>query len=178
MGMGRGGSDMTDPLTNCHRFTLARSWMGTGGHIVWVMLNPSTADEFTDDPTIRKCVGFSKRWGFSRLTVVNLFGFRATDPADLKKLAKTDLARAIGRNNHPIIEATSSADLVVAAWGTHGGLHKRDREVCEFVIPNVDLYCISLTKDGFPSHPCMHAYTDAPVMWRKAVSMSEIAVEA
>lgn len=153
-------------MTNCHRVTLSRQWLGTGGCINWIMLNPSTADDVFDDPTIRKCVGFSKRWGFSRLTVTNLFSFRATDPADLRALVKVDYARAVGVNDGPLIEHAAKADLVVAAWGTHGNLAGRADDVMTRVLPEIDLFCIGLTKGGYPTHPCMAAYTDAPVRYR------------
>lgn len=75
-----------------HRYTLRRDWLGVGGIVNFIMLNPSTADEIFNDPTIRKCIGFAKRWGFSGLVVTNLFAFRATDPADLRAWARVDYA--------------------------------------------------------------------------------------
>lgn len=151
-----------------HRVTLTRRWLGTGGEINWIMLNPSTADELADDPTIRKCIGFSKRWGFSSLVVTNLFSFRATHPKDLKDLVRSDYARAVGDNDGALIECASRAQLVVAAWGTHGNIAGRAEDVLYRVIPSVDLYCIARTKDGFPLHPCMAGYTDAPLEFRRA----------
>jgi len=130
------------------------------------MLNPSTADDVFDDPTIRKCVGFSKRWGFSSLVVTNLFAFRATDPKDLRAMARVDYAKAVGDNDGPLIEHAHGADLVVAAWGVHGDLMGRARDVLWRVLPETELYCIAKTKDGYPFHPCMARYTDTPVRFR------------
>ncbi len=157
---------MEGHLTNCHRTVLTRSWIGTGGLINWIMLNPSIADQISDDPTIRKCIGFSKRWGFSRMVVTNLFSFRATYPGDLRDLVRIDYARAVGVNDGPLIENAKKADLIVAAWGVHGGLAGRDLDVCHRVLSGFQLHCIGVTKDGHPLHPCMAAYTDKPIPWK------------
>jgi hypothetical protein len=158
-------------LTNCHRLLLRRSWLGIGGFVNcrivnWIMLNPSTADDVVDDPTIRKCVGFSKRWGFSGLVVTNLFTFRATDPKDLMKLAKVDFARAVGLADSVLIEQAKNSDLVVAAWGNHGNLYGRADDVCDRVLTNHRLYCIGLTSRGMPLHPVMAAYVNSPMKYR------------
>lgn len=150
-------------LTNCHRVVLTRKWMGNGGLINWIMLNPSTADEIFDDPTIRKCIGFSKRWGFSELVVTNLFSFRATKPSDLRDMVKLDYARAVGVNDGHLIEQAHRSQLVVAAWGTNGHLAGRDEDVMQRVLPDIRFYCIGKTKHGHPLHPCMTGYTDKPI---------------
>jgi len=150
-----------------HRYILRRSWMGSG-QVNWIMLNPSTADDVFDDPTIRKCIGFTKRWGYGSLVVTNLFAFRATEPREMKALAKLDYSRAVGYgNDQDIISAASESDLVVVAWGTHGSFLGRAQTVIKQVIPDITLYCIGLTKEGFPLHPCMAAYTDAPLIYAK-----------
>jgi hypothetical protein len=128
------------------------------------MLNPSTADERSDDPTIRKCVGFSKRWGFSSMVVTNLFAFRATDPKDLHALLKVDYVRAVGGgNDEAIASAVNESDLVVIAWGANAGRIPIPRRVSEvmrmFLRPSV----IGLTNGGHPLHPCMAGYTDEPI---------------
>lgn len=158
---------MTNPKwTNNHRLELSRSWIGTGGTVNWIMLNPSTADDVFDDPTIRKCIGFSKRWGFSRLSVTNLFSFRATDPRDMKECARCDWVRAVGLADGALIQHASTADLVVAAWGIHGNFHGRADDVLNRVLPETQLFCIGKTKAGFPIHPVMAAYTSAPERFR------------
>ncbi len=155
-----------DPLLSCHRLRLTRQWLGVGGSVNWIMLNPSTADDTFDDPTIRKCVGFSKRWGFSRMVVTNLFTFRATDPADLRELAKVDYARAVGYADAALIQHAAETNTVIAAWGNHGNLAGRADDVLARVLPEIAFHCIGLTKAGFPLHPCMAAYTDNPVRFR------------
>ena len=153
-------------LSDCHRLFLSRDWLGNGGTINWIMLNPSTADDIFDDPTIRKCRGFSKRWGFSHLTVTNLFTFRATSPIDLKTMARIDWARAVGYADGALIENAAKADLVLAAWGVHGNFMGRADDVLLRVLPSVRLHCIGKTKDGFPLHPVMAAYTTEPDIFR------------
>jgi hypothetical protein len=132
-----------------YRYNLWRWWGKGTGLVCWVMLNPSTADSFVDDPTIRRCIGFSRAWGYGGLVVVNLFALRSTDPKALLKHADP-----IGLRNHEaIIDAIKGADLVVAAWGSFKV--KRSR-------PSIDSYCYMLekplrclgtTKDGSPRHP-------------------------
>jgi hypothetical protein len=154
-------------LSNCHRTVLTRQWLGTGGEVNWIMLNPSTADDVFNDPTIRKCIGFSKRWGFSRLTVTNLFSFRATYPSDLREIARLDYARAVGVNDGVLIEMAARANLVVAAWGTHGNLAGRADDVLTRVLPDVPMWCIGFAKGGMPLHPCMAGYTPRPLVYRE-----------
>jgi hypothetical protein len=153
--------------TDNHRLSLHRSWIGSGGTVNWVMLNPSKADDTFDDPTIRKCIGFSKRWGFARMSVTNLFTFRATDPRDLRECARCDYARAVGYADRELIRAAAQADLVIAAWGIHGNMYGRADDVLTRVLPSQRFRCIGLTQAGFPSHPVMHRYTDAPVIFRE-----------
>src|SRR6266568_2441266 len=97
----------------------------SAGSIVWLMLNPSTADASSDDPTIRRCLGFTRDWGYRRLIVVNLFAWRTSEQALLAN------ARApIGADNdRAIVTAAKTADRVVCAWGVHGVIHDRDGEV-------------------------------------------------
>ncbi|WP_276968362.1 DUF1643 domain-containing protein, partial [Metallibacterium scheffleri] len=111
-----------------------------------VGLNPSTADETQDDPTIRRCVGFAKAWGYQALCMVNLFAFRATRPDDM--LAAAD---PVGPDNDAHLRALSGeAGVIVAAWGALGTHRGRDVEVCA-LLPA--LHCLTLTKGGQPGHP-------------------------
>jgi hypothetical protein len=153
-------------LSDCHRLLLSREWLGSGGTVNWIMLNPSTADDVFDDPTIRKCRGFSQRWGFSRLVVTNLFTFRASAPGDMKTCAQNDWARAIGYADKALIEQAEQADLIVAAWGLHGNFMGRADDVLARVLPTTKLYCIGKTKYGFPLHPVMAAYISKPELFR------------
>lgn len=130
-----------------YRYTLTRIWNAEKPTLGWIMLNPSTADETEDDPTIRRCVGFAKEWGYGSITVGNLFALRATDPDELREHDDP-----IGdENDHYLRHVCDFADKVVAAWGANGELHGRGREVVEML--EADLYALDTTKDGQPVHP-------------------------
>ena len=99
-----------------YRWHLARTWDADGSRVAFVALNPSTADATHDDPTIRRCIGFARRWGAGGVDVVNLYAFRATKPRDL--FAADD---PVGPDNDAWIDAVvARADRVVLAWGHHG----------------------------------------------------------
>ena len=129
-----------------YRYALWREWIGGSGYAMFVGLNPSTADEMLDDPTIRRCIGFAKSWGYAALCMTNLFAFRATEPKDMMAAADP-----IGPGNDAFLqELAPDAGVVVAAWGAHGAYRGRDAEVCR-MLP--DLHCLALTKGGHPGHP-------------------------
>lgn len=158
-------------LSSCktYRYRLDRWWSSDGDCVVWVMLNPSTADALLDDPTIRKCVGFSKRWNYGRLIVVNLFALRSTDPAALAR--NTD---AVGvQNDYHITKALDSAAEVIVAWGCQQHMNteklkQRPAQLAELVNslrPDVEVSCLGYRKDGSPRHPLMLAYTTERQPW-------------
>jgi hypothetical protein len=125
------------------------------------MLNPSTADAERDDPTIRRCGGFARAWGFGAMTVVNLFALRATDPARLRRARDP-----IGRDNdRHIAEAAAGADALVLAWGIHGALRDRDRAVLA-LLSELRPSCLGLTRGGHPRHPLYLPRAAAPVPFR------------
>ena len=134
--------------TGSYRYVLSRVWREQAGKVVFVMLNPSTADGEVDDPTIRRCVRFTEDWGYGSLEVVNLFAVRSTDP---KEILRHD--EPVGAENDIYIQkAVSEADLVVAAWGTRGYWLQRDRMVFD-LLKGKNVYCLSTTRDGYPRHP-------------------------
>ena len=133
--------------TGRYRYRLWRRW-APGRQVLFVMLNPSTADETTNDPTIRRCAGFARSWGFASLAVVNLFALRATDPARLR--AARDPVGC--DNDRHIAAAAAAAHAVVVAWGMHGDLHARDRDVLALLAQHRPR-CLGLTRDGHPRHP-------------------------
>jgi hypothetical protein len=154
-----------------HRYILHRSWIGTGGQVNFVMLNPSTADDLVDDPTIRKCVGFAKRWGYSRMVVTNLFAYRATEPRDLQSLLGNsetwDIAKGGPENERVVINNALESDLVCCAWGEHGRILWQADALIRRLATEFDLWCIGITAAGKPLHPSRAAYTDAPVRFQK-----------
>lgn len=113
---------------------------------MFVGLNPSTADENRDDPTVRRCIGFARRWGYHGLVLTNLFGYRSTDPHKLAKLADPIGAE----NDYWIAQGRQAVDLVVIAWGARGSLDNRDKVVLENL---PEAYCLGLTLAGAPRHP-------------------------
>lgn len=134
-----------------YRYRLTRRWGdGLGIRIVWIMLNPSTADHETNDPTITRCIGFSKRLGASSLVVVNLFAYRATDPKELLKAEDP-----IGSSNLAILgEATLGCDMAIAAWGALSNeLWMKAREPLAIIKRFNGLKCLGKTKAGAPRHP-------------------------
>lgn len=130
-----------------YRYFLSRNWGRDGRRIAFIGLNPSTADATNDDPTIRRCVGFAKAWGGTSLWMVNLFGYRATNPKVL--LSAED---PVGPENDSWLERIIlSADLVIAGWGNHGNLLGRAAAVEERFSDH--LYTLAVTKQGMPGHP-------------------------
>ena len=131
-----------------YRYTLGREWDPSLGRVCFCLLNPSTADEHVLDPTLTRCLGYAKRWGFGRMDVVNVFALRSTDPKGLRAVDDP-----IGPDNDDaIVEIASSADLVVAGWGTHASLMDRHDAALELLAP-FDPCCWGLTKHGYPKHP-------------------------
>jgi hypothetical protein len=129
-----------------YRYGLSRTWNGKKKTILFIGLNPSTADEKIDDPTIRRCINYAQNWGYGSLLMVNLFAYRATLPSELK-----NVKNPIGNDNDlHILELSKKADLTVAAWGNEGFLLNRDK-VVKKLIPN--LMCLKINKSGQPSHP-------------------------
>ena len=135
-----------------YRYVLWRRWDNSNGREMGVvMLNPSTADHETLDPTVATCVRLAKRDGFGGVVVYNLFALRSTDP----KLLRT-ATDPVGKMNDEYLAAltrpNARKDTLVVAWGNHGGLNDRDKEVLK-LLRGVDLYCLGVTKVGFPRHP-------------------------
>lgn len=150
-----------------YRYRLEREWdtLDGAGTVLWVMLNPSTADADTDDATIRRCLGFSKAWEFAGLYVGNLYALRSTDP------------RAIGKHPDPIgpecdehlkvMAMTSWVSLIVCAWGSGVDPYRAD-QVRTMLSQHRKLYCLGKTKDGNPKHPLYLPKTLKPVLWSKS----------
>jgi len=145
-------------ISDCgsYRYTLNRSWGEGEGRCVFIMLNPSTADSMNDDPTIRRCMGYAHSWGFQALRVLNLFAFRSTNPMRLR-----DVADPIGpENDNQISLGCRDAQLIVAAWGNHGGFLNRGNEVIAMLegfgtwdAETHQTHCLGMSKLHQPKHP-------------------------
>lgn len=136
--------------TGVYRYGLWRRWSETGGACLWVMLNPSTADEKVLDPTVRRCAVFARAWGYGGMEVANIFALRSTDPAAL--YAHPD---PVGpENDAAIVEAARRAALVMAAWGKHGAHRARGAQVVALLrAARIKMQCLGTNADGSPRHP-------------------------
>lgn len=132
-----------------YRYALWRSW-GEGGRVrsaaCFVLLNPSTADERVDDPTIRRCVGYARDWGHDMLCVLNIFALRSTDPSDLRRDADP-----VGIDNDVWLRCAADYEQVVLAWGAHGSFMGRG-DVVRALLPKTAFH-FGLTVNGQPRHP-------------------------
>lgn len=131
------------------------------GYALFIGLNPSTADETEDDPTIRRCMRFASDWGFTGLVMTNLFAWRATDPADMKAAADP-----VGPDNDQhLVQLAQGAGVIVAAWGVHGTHLGRDEVVK--ALPGIAgrLHYLRLTKSGHPGHPLYLPASLVPTPW-------------
>lgn len=130
-----------------YRYRLWRAWDFNKPAIAFIMLNPSTADEVELDPTCRRCREYAKRWGYGRLEVGNIFALRSSEPEDLY-----DHQAPIGpKNDEYLKKICDEVSMVVVAWGSHGSLDNRGREVYEML--DVTLYALDTIKSGHPVHP-------------------------
>ncbi len=129
--------------------------------MAFIGLNPSTADEVEDDPTITRCINYAKKWGYGGLFMLNIFAYRATDPKDMK--AAPD---PVGVDNDAyILRVADKAGLIVAAWGNHGGYLERGREVCQ-LLADRKIHCLGITKAGMPKHPLYLKADLKPVLYK------------
>lgn len=146
--------DATLSPCGLYRYTLARRW-ASGPHVLWVMLNPSTADALDDGPTIRKCVGFARRWSYGGIVVVNLFAYRSTDPAGLH-IADDPVGP---ENDRHIVEQAKHAQAIVAGWGAKDStaVTARASRVME-LLSGRQVHALRLTKKGRPEHPLYVPY--------------------
>lgn len=148
-----------------YRYRLWRVWNADKDRLGWVMLNPSTADHAQDDPTIRKCLGFARRWGFGSIEVVNLYALRATQPRVVSAAIKEHgQLHAIGPDNEEqILEACGRCKTMIAAWGAAPFAGVRAKAVASLLRsrhPNV--LCLGLTEGRQPRHPLYISYDTGP----------------
>lgn len=150
-------------LSDCrtYRYALWRRWDVSKPDCAFIGLNPSTADERADDPTIRRCIGFARSWGFGGLAMLNLFAYRATDPRALYRV--TD---PVGPKNNDWIQAViADAGRVVVAWGGHNDRAWRVRAggVLRLLkLASIVPYCLGTTRSGSPRHP-LYLRADTPI---------------
>ncbi|MFG1846697.1 DUF1643 domain-containing protein [Micromonospora carbonacea] len=160
------GDDSTATFSPCRtwRYSLTRRWRPDTEAVAFLMLNPSTADAMVLDPTIRRCIGFAKQWGFGGLLVLNCFALRSTDPAALKTHPDP-----VGPDNDAVIVDWLGrlSGPVVAAWGVHATYRGRDAQVADLVrAAGRPLVCLGVTKGGQPRHPLYVPASTPLTPWR------------
>lgn len=150
-----------------YRYELWRVWDNSKSRVTFIMLNPSIANENIDDPTIRRCIGFAKYWGYGGIHVCNLFAYRSTDPKELLKVEDP-----IGPLNKSHITSCSYlSDIVIFAWGNGNIVSKLMAKNKEYQ-PLEDVYSkkanyIELSKDGVPKHPLYLKKDNKPKSYQK-----------
>lgn len=149
-----------------YRYELRRIWDPSGPLLEFDMLNPSTANGTVDDNTIRRCIGFAKRWGYGGIVVRNLFALRATNPQALLNYTGglDDLGPAIGPENFDYL-AKDDADCTIVAWGAHAATlewfaagHRIERR---------NLFCLGVNANGSPKHPLYVPSSRTPTRWEQ-----------
>lgn len=160
----KGDAKSTATYSPCerYRYLLTRVWDPAGPKALFVMLNPSTATEVQNDPTVERCERRARALGFGAFRVTNIFAFRATDPAVMR--AETDPTGP--GNDAAIVESTGWADRIICAWGSHGTHLDRGRHVEGLLrATGLPLWHLGLTKGGQPKHPLYIGYDRQPEPW-------------
>ncbi|AKS42348.1 DUF1643 domain-containing protein [Wenzhouxiangella marina] len=148
-----------------YRYSLWRTWEVRAPKVMMIGLNPSTADAERNDPTIRRCIGFARDWGYGGLIMTNLFAFRATYPEDLRRADDP-----IGpRNDAWIRRLARCADALVAVWGNDGAWLDRSQQLRNTL--GSRLQVIRLNKSGEPAHPLYLPARLRPGSWPEPDTM-------
>lgn len=160
----KGDAASTAIYSDCqkYRYALTRVWDETGRRVHFIMLNPSTATEIQNDPTVERCERRARALGFGAFRVTNIFAWRETDPKKMR--AAQD---PVGPdNNGAITDGCAWADQTICAWGAHGDHLNRGAEIRELVSGTAtELFHLGLTKHGHPKHPLYIAYSQSPMAW-------------
>ena len=141
-----------------YRYALRRQWNHRSPRVLFIGLNPSTADADSDDPTLRRCMRFAQAWGFGGVVMANLFAYRATDPDTLRRVADP-----VGpENDRWLAQLRAEAEIAVAAWGNRGRLYGRAQAVSGRL---GRLSSLGRTRTGAPRHPLYVRGSTALVTW-------------
>lgn len=145
-----------------YRYALTRVWDDSARRVMFVMLNPSKANEIANDPTVERCERRARALGYGAFRVTNIFAWRDTDPYTMRKAAKP-----IGPENHrTLVSGAEWADDIIAAWGAHGEhLEQGDAMRDLLRATGAPLYHLGLTKAGHPRHPLYISYQTQPQPW-------------
>ncbi|NRB21016.1 MAG: DUF1643 domain-containing protein [Rhodobacteraceae bacterium] len=160
----KGDAPSTAVYSDCetYRYSLTRIWHPEGRRVMFVMLNPSTATELQNDPTIERCERRARSLGFGGVRATNIFAYRATDPRDMRAAADPTGPH----NDTAILTGLDWADQVICAWGTNGThLNQGPRIETLLRAQGQALHHLGLSKAGHPKHPLYIAYSQAPQLW-------------
>lgn len=146
-----------------YRYELRRIWDVSMKPCLFLMLNPSTADEVDNDPTVERCERRAREMGFGGLVVCNLFAYRATDPDVMKSQADP-----VGpMNDMYLLVNARHAGIVVCAWGNHGSHRGRSEQVMQMLLNRgIQLHALQINGSGEPKHPLYVGYERKPMEWR------------
>ncbi|MCF3595344.1 DUF1643 domain-containing protein [Rhodobacteraceae bacterium LMO-12] len=160
----KGDAPSTAVYSACeaYRYSLTRIWDAGGRKALFIMLNPSTATEVQNDPTVERCERRARALGFGAFRVTNIFAWRDTDPRKMRAAADP-----VGPGNDAaIIESCPWADQIIAGWGTHGAHRERGADVERLLRETGrEVFHLGLTKAGHPKHPLYIAYSQQPERW-------------
>jgi hypothetical protein len=142
-----------------YRYSLSRIWDNNKPKVLFVMLNPSTADADNDDPTIRRCINFAKDWGYGGLYVGNLYSYRATNPKELNNMSVLLGDDEVNRIH--LMTMSIRCEKIICAWGNNA----------KFGTKSIDglfreLYCLALSKEGNPKHPLYLKKDLKPILFK------------
>jgi hypothetical protein len=143
------------------RYALTRIW-SPGPRVLFVLLNPSTATEVQNDPTVERCERRARALGFGSFAVANIFAYRATDPKVMRAAADP-----VGPwNDATILDLVAKSDQIICAWGSHGAHLSRGPAVEALLRPTGrPLLHLGLTQSGHPKHPLYIGYRQQPQLW-------------
>ena len=160
---GDAASDAVYSPCEHYRYLLTRVWDPAGSKALFVMLNPSTATELQNDPTVERCERRARALGYGAFRVTNIFAWRATDPQDMRRAADP-----VGPlNDAALALAAEWADMVLCAWGTHGAHLGRGAKVAAMLRQyGKRLHHLGLSQQGHPKHPLYIGYDRQPEVWR------------
>ena len=145
-----------------YRYALTRIWDDSGKRVMFVMLNPSKANEVANDPTVERCERRARALGYGAFRVTNIFAWRDTDPNSMRKAV-----RPIGPGNEQtLLEGANWAEDIIAAWGAHGEHRDQGFAIRDLLKKSGrPLYHLGLTKAGHPRHPLYISYGTQPQLW-------------
>lgn len=160
-----------------YRYELRRTWDASRPPLVACCLNPSTATDLVEDPTVRRLLAFADRWTLGSLILLNIFALRSTDPKALRVTEK-DGGDPIGEENDATIRSVlrqHKADKLILAWGGHGAFMDRGRAVASMaLLEHGRPECFGLTKNGHPRHPLYVPEITIPVLFGQAITDRQV----